>query len=60
MAELPRISLENRGRSGAVRPIARDQEGIVARAQLQRAGLDRRAIDRALRSGRLHLIHKGV
>jgi putative AbiEi antitoxin of type IV toxin-antitoxin system len=60
MAELPRISPENRGRSGAVRKIAHDQEGIVARAQLERAGFDRRAIDRALRSGRLHLIHKGV
>jgi hypothetical protein len=60
MAELPRISRENRGRSGAVRTIAGDQEGIVARAQLERAGLNRWAIDRALRSGRLHLIHKGV
>jgi very-short-patch-repair endonuclease len=60
MAELPRISRENRGRSGAVRTIARDQEGIVARGQLERAGLNRWAIDRALRSGRLHLIHGGV
>jgi very-short-patch-repair endonuclease len=60
MAELPRSSLENRGRSGAVRTIAGGQEGIVARAQLERAGLDRRAIDRALRSGQLHRIHKGV
>jgi very-short-patch-repair endonuclease len=60
MAELPRISRENRGRSGAVRAVAGDQEGIVARAQLERAGLNRWAIDRALRSGRLHLIHKGV
>jgi hypothetical protein len=60
MAELLRISLENRGRSGAVRAIAGDQAGIVARAQLERAGFDRRAIDRALRSGRLHVIHRGV
>jgi very-short-patch-repair endonuclease len=60
MAELPRISRENRGRSGAVRTIAQDQAGIVARAQLERAGVNRWAIDRALRSGRLHLIHKGV
>jgi very-short-patch-repair endonuclease len=60
MAELLRISPENRGRSGAVGTIARGQEGIVARAQLQRAGFDRRAIDRALRSGWLHPIHKGV
>ena len=60
MAEPRRISRENRGQSGAVRTIARDQEGIVARAQLERAGFNRWAIDRALRSGRLHLIHKGV
>jgi very-short-patch-repair endonuclease len=60
MAELPRISREIRGRSGAVRAIARDQAGIVARAQLERAGFDRWAIDRALGSGRLHLIHRGV
>jgi very-short-patch-repair endonuclease len=60
MAELPRISRENRGQSGAVRTIARDQEGIVARAQLERAGFDRRAIDRALRCGRLHVIDRGV
>jgi hypothetical protein len=60
MVELLRISPENRGRSGAVRTIARGQKGIVARAQLERAGFDRRAIDRALRSGRLHPVHKGV
>jgi very-short-patch-repair endonuclease len=60
MAELRRISRENRGRSGAVRAIARDQEGVVARVQLERAGFSRWAIDRALRSGRLHLIHRGV
>jgi len=60
MAELRRMSRGNRGQSGAVRTIARDQEGIVARAQLERAGFNRWAIDRALRSGRLHHIHKGV
>jgi very-short-patch-repair endonuclease len=60
MAEPRRISRENRGQSSAVRTIARDQEGMVARAQLERAGFNRWAIDRALRSGRLHHIHKGV
>jgi hypothetical protein len=45
MVELPRISREIRGRSGAVRAIAGDQAGVVARA---------------LRSGRLHRLHKGV
>jgi hypothetical protein len=60
MAELRWISPGNRGQSSGVRAIAPGQEGIVARSQLERAGFDRRAIDRALRSGRLHLIHKGV
>ena len=40
--------------------VARPQEGIVTRGQLQEAGINRWAIDRALRSGRLHRIHKGV
>jgi hypothetical protein len=40
--------------------IAGDQEGIVARAQLLRIGVTTSTIDRALRSGRLHPIHKGV
>jgi very-short-patch-repair endonuclease len=60
MAELRWISPGNRGQSSGVRAIALGQEGIVARSQLERAGFDRRAIDRALRSGRLHLIRKGV
>jgi hypothetical protein len=60
MAELRWISPGNRGQSSGVRAIALGQKGIVARSQLERAGFDRRAIDRALRSGGLHLIHKGV
>jgi very-short-patch-repair endonuclease len=60
VVELPRIALGNRKQSGAVRAIARDQEGIVARAQLLTASVSNAAIHRALRSGRLHLIHKGV
>ena len=43
-----------------VRAIARDQHGIVTRAQLLTAGVDRRVVDRALRSGGLHPIHRGV
>jgi very-short-patch-repair endonuclease len=58
--EPPRISRGKRGQSGAVRSIASGQWGIVARAQLQTAGVDRWQIDRALRSGGLHRIHKGV
>jgi hypothetical protein len=60
MAELPGITLANRRRSQAVRALARDQAGIISRAQLLRTGLSEPAIDRALRSGGLHLIHKGV
>jgi len=60
MAELPGITLANRRRSQAVRALARDQAGIISRAQLLRTGLGEPAIDRALRSGGLHLIHKGV
>ena len=60
MAELGRISRGNRGQSDPVRVIARDHEGIVDRAQLLGAGMSRWAVDRALRSGTLHLLHPGV
>jgi very-short-patch-repair endonuclease len=60
MPELPRISRGNRGQSEAVRAIARDQAGIVTRAQLLTAGVSRWAIDRALHSGSLCRIHPGV
>jgi very-short-patch-repair endonuclease len=60
MAELGRISRGNRGQSDPVRVIARHHEGIVERAQLLAAGISRWAIDRALRSGALYLVHPGV
>jgi len=60
MAELRRIAPGNREESGVVRVIAADQRGIIARPQLLTAGVTNAAIDRALRSGRLHHIHKGV
>jgi very-short-patch-repair endonuclease len=60
MAELPRITVGNRRRSEAVRALAGDQHGIVSRAQLLTVGIGESAIDRALRSGRLHRLHKGV
>jgi hypothetical protein len=60
MPELSRITPGNRRRSGTVRAIAREQEGIVARAQLLAAGVSASAIDRALRSGALHRVHLGV
>jgi predicted transcriptional regulator of viral defense system len=40
--------------------MARDQAGIVARAQLRAAGVDGSVIGRALRAGRLHSIHRGI
>ena len=40
--------------------MAADQDGIVARAQLLKAGLSPSTIDRAIRAGRLHRVHHGV
>jgi very-short-patch-repair endonuclease len=60
MAELRRIASGNRHELDGVRAIARRQEGIVTRAQLLAAGASGSAIQRSLRSGRLHPIHKGV
>jgi very-short-patch-repair endonuclease len=60
MPEPPRISPGNRRQTGAVRSIAGGQDGIVSRAQLSSAGVSASTIDRALRSGRLHRLHRGV
>ncbi|MGE5407714.1 MAG: type IV toxin-antitoxin system AbiEi family antitoxin domain-containing protein, partial [Syntrophothermus sp.] len=40
--------------------LAAGQHGIVTVAQLRRAGLDKSAISRRVRSGRLHRVHRGV
>lgn len=40
--------------------LARRQHGIVARSQLLEAGVGRHEIDGRLRSGRLHVLHRGV
>jgi hypothetical protein len=58
--ELVRVGPGNRTLSGPVRTIAREQEGIVSRAQLLVAGVSRSAIHRAVRSGTLHRVHPGV
>jgi predicted transcriptional regulator of viral defense system len=60
MLELPGIATGNRHQSQAVRAIARDQAGVLARAQLLSAGVSASAIARAVRSGRLHRVHAGV
>jgi very-short-patch-repair endonuclease len=60
MAELRAIRVGNRTRSDAVRALAAAQSGVASRSQLLAAGVSDSAIKRALRSGGLHLIYKGV
>ena len=60
MPEPPRIASGNRNVSGAVRALAGTQDGIVSRAQLLSAGVRPTAIHRAVGSGRLHHVHRGV
>jgi very-short-patch-repair endonuclease len=43
-----------------IEPLARRQHGVVARRQLLEAGLGANSIDRALASGWLRLLHRGV
>jgi very-short-patch-repair endonuclease len=58
--EPPRISRGKRGQTELVHALAAEQQGVVARAQLLASGVSRWAIDRAVRSGRLHRLHPGV
>jgi hypothetical protein len=44
----------------AIAAIADRQGGVIARAQLTALGLSGSAIDRRRRSGRLHVVHRGV
>jgi very-short-patch-repair endonuclease len=60
MPQPPRVTLGNRRELGALRVIAGEQHGIAGRGQLLAAGVDGAAIDRALRAGRLHRVHRGV
>jgi Transcriptional regulator, AbiEi antitoxin len=60
MPEPPEIRPGNRTQSRVVRALAADQDGIVARAQLLERAISRSAITRALRSGTLHRLHRGV
>ena len=60
MPQPSRVTLGNRRQPGSVRVIAGEQHGIVGRGQLLAAEVDGSAIDRALRAGRLHLVHRGV
>ena len=60
MPELSRITAGNRRLSGIVRVLAADQQGVVRRAQLLESGVAESAIERALRSGSLHRLNRGV
>jgi hypothetical protein len=56
--------IEGECRSGSVdaviAAIAARQHGVIARIQLMRLGLGRKAIDHRVKLGRLHVIHRGV
>ena len=60
MPELRAITPGNRGRSHTVRALGATQDGVVGRAQLRERGVSDSAIDRALRSGGLYRLHRGV
>jgi hypothetical protein len=44
----------------AVARVAARQHGVVSYAQLETAGLDKSAVARRVRAGRLHRVHRGV
>jgi very-short-patch-repair endonuclease len=60
LRELGALSRGNRGQPHPVRVLTADQGGVVSRTQLLAIGVSRWAIDRATRSGALHLLHRGV
>jgi very-short-patch-repair endonuclease len=51
---------EVRRRERGVAALAARQHGVITRTQLVRSGVGRDAIDKRLRSGRLHRLHRGV
>jgi predicted transcriptional regulator of viral defense system len=60
MTKRPTERDKRRRRGTAIAELAKRQHGVVTLAQLVGVGLDRRAITRLLRDGRLHRIHRGV
>ncbi|HET9740560.1 MAG TPA: type IV toxin-antitoxin system AbiEi family antitoxin domain-containing protein [Solirubrobacteraceae bacterium] len=60
MREPCRVSPGNRGLFDIVRALGAEQDGVVRRTQLLSRGIERKAIDRALRSGTLHRLNRGV
>ena len=55
-----RREVEVRARERGIAHLAARQHGVVGRDQLVELGFSRRAIDRRLERGRLHLVHRGV
>lgn len=55
-----RTFLRSRERERAISQLADRQHGVVARDQLIRLGLEKDAIGRRIRAGRLHRLHAGV
>jgi very-short-patch-repair endonuclease/predicted transcriptional regulator of viral defense system len=51
---------ESRGVDAVIAALATRQHGVVSREQLRRIGLSEDEIDRRIRAGRLHPIHRGV
>jgi hypothetical protein len=51
---------ESDTRDAAIARIAARQHGVIAVSQLHEVGLDKSAISRRLKSGRLHRIHHGI
>lgn len=51
---------QSAARDAVVGRIAARQHGVVATTQLRRAGISQDAIERGIRSGRLHVVHRGV
>jgi very-short-patch-repair endonuclease len=60
-----RVDLDSASQVGprldqAIAALARDQHGVVDRAQLRALGLSDGAIDRRVATGRLHVVYRGV
>jgi very-short-patch-repair endonuclease len=55
-----RRRLHTPGGDPGIAVVAGRQEGVVSYAQLRALGLSASGIDRRVRSGRLHLVHRGV
>jgi hypothetical protein len=55
-----RVELQSHGIDAAIARLAAAQHGVVARAQLMSAGIDRGAIGHRLHCRRLHPVHRGV